>query len=96
MFVTEMIGVVGMDMVVVFVSNDEIVITEINCFTWIVKRDAIVGDGTYGEGEWYLILLLLSPSIVSVISKRFLLLPCCRSFVILFNHPRVFLFYHPQ
>ena len=51
MSVTEMIGVVGVDMVVVFVSSSEIVIKKINCFTWIVKRDADVGDSTYGEGE---------------------------------------------
>src|SRR6266576_4835782 len=94
MFVTEMMGVVGVDMVVVFVSNDEIVITETNCFTWIVKRDVIVGDSTYGEGEWYLILLLLSPSVVSVISKRFLLLPCCRPIIVFLYHPRILLFNH--
>src|SRR6266550_2520937 len=92
MSVTEMMGVVGVDMVVVFVSSSENVIKELNCFTWIVKRDADVGS-TYGEGEWYLILLL-SPSVVSVISKRFLLLPCCRPIIVLLYHPRVFLFNH--
>src|SRR6266576_4993877 len=90
MFVTEIIGVVGTDMIVAFVSNSENVIKKLNCFTWIVKRDTSVGDSTYGEGEWYLILLL-SPSVVSVISKRFLLLPCCRSIVILFYQSFVIL-----
>ena len=50
-FVTEMTGVVGVDMVVVFVSNSENVIKKLNCFTWIVKRDASVDDSTYGEGS---------------------------------------------
>ena len=95
MSVTEMMGVVGVDMVVVFVSNGENVIKKMNCFTWIVKRNASGDDSTYGEGEWYLILLL-SPSVISIFSKRFLLLPCCRSIVVLFYHPRVFLFYHPH
>src|SRR6266576_6825121 len=93
MFVTEIIGVVGTDMIVVFVSNGENVIRKSNCFTWLVKRDADVDDSTYGEGEWYLILLL-SPSVISVISKCFLLLPCCRSIVIFFYHPRILLFNH--
>src|SRR6266550_6334027 len=88
--VTEMTGVVGVDMVVVFVSNSGNVIKKLICFTWIVKRDAIVGS-TYGEGEWYLILLL-SPSIISVISKRFLLLPCCGSIIVLFYQSFVILF----
>ena len=66
--VIEMTGVVGVDMVVVFVSNGRNVIKkEINCFTWIVKHDASGDDSTYGEGGWYLILLL-SPSVISVIS----------------------------
>src|SRR6266576_3814050 len=93
MSVTEMTGVVGMDMVIVCVSNGENVIKKINCFTWIVKCDADVGDSTYGEGEWYLILLL-SPSVISVISKRFLLLPCCRSVIIFLYHPRILLLNH--
>src|SRR6266576_6701285 len=88
--VTEMTGVVGVDMVVVFVSSSKNVIKKLICFTWIVKRDADVGDSTYGEGEWYLILLL-SPSVVSVISKRFLLLPCCRPIIVLLYHPRILL-----
>jgi len=51
MFVTEITGVVGTDMIVVFVSDGENVIKKINCFTWIVKRDADGDDSTYGEGE---------------------------------------------
>ncbi len=51
MSVTEMMGVVGVDMVVVFVLDKENIIKKINCFTCIVKRNASVGGSTYGEGS---------------------------------------------
>ena len=49
MSVIEITGVVRVDMIVVFVLDGENVIKKINCFTWIVKCDASVGDNTYGE-----------------------------------------------